>query len=116
MGEREYSEGNLSKELQIKCGGVGSRTEIYVDGENLFEKVKGIYGVEFKVFVDGVTEVKLYRRGKPFRFDGKAKIIEIFGEENYCLIDREYLEVLKIQVDELANKIVKLEKEKTEVK
>jgi len=46
--------------------------------------------------------------GQPTEFIGKAKVIEIFGEENYCLVDREYVEKLKGKIVELRKENQKL--------
>ena len=101
----------MSKKIKIECGGVGWGTKISVDGKDLLKEVPGIYGVELGIFVDGVTELKLHQRATPIEFNGKVKLIEIFGQENYCLIDRKYIQDLKKQIEELRGKFNK-EREK----
>ena len=84
-----------SKKIKIECGGAGWGTKISVDGKDLLKEVPGIYGIELGIFVDGVTELKLHQRATPVEFNGKVKLIEVFGKENYCLIDREDIPFLK---------------------
>ena len=108
--KNEYLEEAMSKQIRVECGGAGFGTKIYLDDEDLLKKITGIYGVKFQIFVDGVTELKLYQRGKPFKFTGKAKVLEIFGEENYCLVDREYVEELKGKIKELKKENQELHK------
>lgn len=93
-----------SKKIKIECGGVGWGAKISVDGKDLLKKVPGIYGIELGIFVDGVTELKLYQHGTPVVFEGEAKIIKIFGEKDYCLVTRDY-------VDDLRKKILSLKAE-----
>ena len=101
----------MPKKIKIECGGAGWGTKIFVDGKDLLKEVPGIYGVELGIFVDGVTELKLHQRATPVEFNGKVKLIEIFGEKNYCLIDRKYIQDLKKQIEELRGKLNK-EREK----
>lgn len=98
----------MSKQIRVECGGAGWGTKIYLDDEDLLEKITGIYGVKFQVFVNGVTELKLYQRGKPFKFTGKVKVLEVFGEENYCLVDRKYVEELKGKIKQLKKERIEL--------
>ena len=84
-----------SKKIKIECGGMGRAAKISVGGKDLLKEVPGIYGIELGIFVDGVTELKLHQRATPVEFNGKVKLIEVFGKENYCLIDREDVPLLK---------------------
>ncbi|NVM21309.1 MAG: hypothetical protein HWN68_05970 [Desulfobacterales bacterium] len=108
--KNEYLEEAMSKQIRVECEGAGFGTKIYLDDEDLLKKITGIYGVKFQVFCDGVTELKLYQQGKPFKFTGKAKVLEIFGEENYSLIDRSYIEGLKGKIKELKKENQELHK------
>lgn len=90
-----------SKKIKIECQGAGHTTKIYVGGKDLIKAVPGIYGVELSIFVDDIVKLKLYERAHPVVFRGKAKIIEIFGEENYCLVDPQYIEGLKKETEEV---------------
>lgn len=101
----------MSKKIKIECGGAGWGTKISVDGKDLLKEVPGIYGVELGIFVDGVTELKLYQRATPVVFEGKAKIIKVFSDEEYCLVDRQYAEDTKRYIDDLRKKIVSLQSE-----
>ena len=111
----------MPKKIKIECGGAGWGTKISVDGKDLLKEVPGIYGVELSIFVDGVTELKLHQRATPVEFNGRVKLIEIFGKENYCLIDREDIPLLneikkstkslKLLKKELEDREKKLEKE-----
>ena len=100
----------MSKELRIEAPGVGHGTKIYLDGEDLCQKIKGIYGIEFKVFVDDVTRVTLHQVAPPVKVTTKAKVIEVFGEEDYMIVDREYFDGLLEEIAELKKP------KKTEVK
>ena len=91
----------MSKKIKIECGGAGWGTKISVDGKDLLKEVPGIYGVELGIFVDGVTELKLHQRATPVVFEGKAKIIKVFSDEEYCLVDRDYLKELRKEMDGL---------------
>jgi len=97
----------MSKKIKIECEGAGWGTKISVDGKDLLKDL-GIYGVELSIFADGVTELTLHQKGEPVVFDGKAKIIKVFGEEEYVLVDKEY-------VNELKGKMRELEKENQEL-
>lgn len=88
-----------SKKIKIECGGAGHDTKISVDGKDLLKEVPGIYGIELGIFVDGVTELKLYQRARPIEFNGKVKLIEVFGKESYCLVDPQYIKELKKQIE-----------------
>ena len=88
-----------SKKIKIECEGVGHSTKISVDGKDLLKEIPGIYGIELSIFVDNVVELKLYQHAPPVLFEGKAKIIKIFGKENYCLVDPQYFEELKKEIE-----------------
>lgn len=94
----------MSKQIKIECGGVGHKAKIYVDGKDLLKQVPGLYGIELRIFVDEVVQLKLYQHGKPVVFEGEAKIIKIFGEKEYCLVTCDY-------VDDLRKKILSLKAE-----
>lgn len=84
-----------SKKIKIVCGGAGHDTKISVGRKNLLKELPGIYGIELSIFVDNVVELKLYQHAPPVVFEGKAKIIRVFGKEDYCLVDPEYIKELK---------------------
>lgn len=114
MSEVKIETGKLhlakSKKIKIECpDGVSWKTKIYLDGKDLFEMLPGVCGIEFEDFVGGVIKLKIHLVGQPTEFIGKAKIIEIFGKENYTLVERGY-------VEELKKKIKEIKKEKDELK
>lgn len=90
-----------SKKIKIECEGVGHSAKISVDGKDLLKEVPGIYGIELSIFVDNVVELKLYQHAPPVLFEGKAKIIKIFGKENYCLVDPQHFEELKKLIEKV---------------
>ena len=101
-----------AKKIKIECPeGKSWDTKVYLDGKDLLKILPGIHGIEFTDFVsDGLIELKLHLTGLPVEFNGKAKIIEIFGEESYCLIDRSYIEELKGKIKELRKENQELHK------
>lgn len=100
-----------SKKVKIECpDGVSWKTKIYLDGKDLLKMLPGIRGIEFKDFVDGVIELRLHLVGQPTEFIGRARVIEIFGEENYRLVDRDYIEELKKRIEGLKKENQELHK------
>ena len=84
-----------SKKIKIECEGAGRDTKISVDGKDLQKEIPGIYGIELSIFVDSIAELKLYQHAPPVVFEGKVGIIRVFGKDNYCLVDPEYIKKLK---------------------
>lgn len=97
----------MSKKIKIECGGMGRAAKISVGGKDLLKEVPGIYGIELGIFVDGVTELKLYQHGQPVVFEGEAKIIKIFGEKEYCLVTRDYVDDLRKKILSLKAELIK---------
>jgi len=88
-----------NKKIRIKCpDGRSWNTKIYLNGEDLLKMLPGIRGIEFEDFVDDVIKLKLHLVAPPTEFVGEAKIIEIFGEKNYCLVDAGYIDELKAKI------------------
>lgn len=88
------------KKIKIESPkGIGHATKIYVDGEDLTKIVPGIYGIELSIFVDDVVNLKLHQHAPPVLFEGKVGIIEVFGKENYCLVDPQYIGELKKETE-----------------
>ena len=98
----------MPKKIKIECGGAGWGTKISVDGKDLLKEVPGIYGIEFGIFVDGVTELKLHQRATPVEFNGKVKLIKVFGKESYCLVDPQYMEELKADLKKETERVKKV--------
>lgn len=106
MSEVKIEAGKLhsakSKKLRIECpDGISWKTKVYLDGKDLLEMLPGICGIEFEDFVDNVVKIKIHLTAQPIEFIGKAKIIEIFGKENYTLVERGYIEGLKKKIEEI---------------
>jgi len=100
-----------SKKIKIECGGMGRATKISIGGKDLLKEVPGIYGIELRIFVDGVTELKLYQHGKPVVFEGEVKLIKVFGDKEYCLVNKQYDRDSKQRIVDLKKEILSLKAE-----